>query len=85
MAIQQLDFIKGKFTQIRTTFLNALGYTPENIAHKKQDLTDYSAVYYPSQVAVQDALNVIDASKQEKLFYDTDLQCFVIEDEEYES
>lgn len=85
MAITQLNFIKGKFTKLRDTFIQAIGYTPENISNKKQDLTDNSAIYYPSQAAIQTALDVLDAAKQDVLFYDTDLNCFVIDNTEYES
>lgn len=43
---------------------NTIGYTPENVANKKTDLSDNSDTYYPSQKAVKTA---VDAKKDNSM------------------
>lgn len=40
-----------------TNVVTALGFTPENVANKKTDLTDNSDIFYPSQKAVKTAVD----------------------------
>jgi len=81
MAITQLSFINNTFAKIRTTVLEALGYTPENVANKTTTLSGTSDILYPTEKTVYDAI----ALKQNILFYDSEIKAFIIEEEEYES
>jgi hypothetical protein len=50
-----------------STFQTALGFTAENVANKKTDLTDNSDTFYPSQKAVKTAVDA-KADKESPIF-----------------
>lgn len=81
MAVTQTSFINNTLAKIRLTVLNALGYTPENVVNKVSVLTGDSDIYYPTQKAVKDALDL----KQNTLNYDPEIGAFIIPEEDYES
>lgn len=53
-----------------TNVITALGYTPENVANKKLNLSDNSDTFYPSQKAVKTAVD----AKQETLVSGTNIK-----------
>ena len=91
MAIQ-INFINNTLSKIRNTILNALGFTPENVANKTSNLDDNSTILYPSQKIVKDTIDAVELNlqnqidqKQNLLFYDVDLEVFIINDSDYQS
>lgn len=79
--VTQLEFINNTLAKIRTAVLNALGYVPENVANKVNTLIGDSDIYYPTQKAVKDALDL----KQNILNYDPEIGAFILLEEDYES
>jgi hypothetical protein len=64
----ELGYVSGVTSAIQTQINgkeDSLGYTPENSANKKTDLTDNSDTYYASQKAVKTAVD----AKQDALGY----------------
>ena len=53
-----------------TNVITALGYTPENVANKKLNLSDNSDTFYPSQKAVKTAVD----AKQDKATFPVVIQ-----------
>lgn len=53
-----------------TNVITALGYTPENVANKKLNLSDNSDTFYPSQKAVKTAVD----AKQDTLVSGTNIK-----------
>lgn len=81
MAVTQNTFINNAVSKLRTTILEALGYTPENVINKTTELTGTSNILYPTEKTVFDQIVL----KQNILNYDPVIGAFILDEDDYES